>query len=517
MKRIIKTISNFFKLVAHFIFNRLTLAILALAIQCFLLYYVYTLFYDHLFVYYGFTGVLSILLVIYLLSQNKNYDFNLAWIILILAVPAFGCLFYFFCKIEGEFNSYKVRLAKRKEENYRYLPQDNKALNELKDSDMIQHANYLYRVGHFPIYPIQNIEYFKVGEEWYKDVLEKLKNAKKYIFLEFFIIRDDEMWNQILEILKDKVKEGVKVRVLYDGTCTFRHLPHNYPRILETFGIECKVYSPIVPVISTQYNNRDHRKIIVIDGNIGYTGGINMGNEYINHPSLFHYWKDNMVRIEGNAVNSLLILFLEMWNIDQKKSIENYQEYMTHNECKNMGYIVPFGDDPLDDETVGKRCYMNLLESATESVDIMTPYFLVDHELFQCLIQTAKKGIRVRVLLPGVPDKMYMSLLAHTYYQDMVENGIELYEYTPGFCHGKIMVKDNDEAIVGTINLDYRSLYLHFEDALLIMKHKEIETIKKDLEDTFHKSHRVTIRNVVDYSKFKLFLGEVLRLFSPLF
>lgn len=500
------------------LFSRFTLAVISILLQCLIIFGGFYFFNRYVIYFIGGMGVLAIILVIYMCSKNNNNDFTTSWIILVLAIPTVGPLFYLFCKIDLGVNTLRRRLIRRKEINRKYLPQNKSSLLKLKDLNIAAyyHANYLYQAGHFPIYKGVGVEYFKIGEEWYQDLLRKLEMAEKFIFLEFFIIANDEMWNGVLDILKRKAQSGVEVRILYDGTCSFVLLKKTYPEELKEYGIKCKVFSPIVPIISTHYNNRDHRKIVVIDGNFAYTGGANMANEYINNPSRFKHWKDTMIRFSGNAVNSLTVLFLENWNLDLPQDSEHYEKYIK--EAKNVvssGFLIPFGDDPFDDEAIGKQSYLYLLQNAKETVDIIMPYFIVDASFFECMLHTAKKGIKIRLIMPGIADKKFVNYVAKTYYKDLIVNGIEIYEY-PGFTHAKMMIKDTDEAIIGTINLDYRGLYLHFEDGVYLFQNKEIINMKEDYEETILKCQKITDKELKEYSKLKLLIGKVLRLFAPL-
>ena len=322
------------------------------------------------------------------------------------------------------------------------------------------------------------------------------------------------MWESILDILEAKVKEGVEVRVLYDGTCSLTLLPRTYPEQLKEKGIKCKVFNPIVPLIKTSYNNRDHRKIVIIDGEYAYTGGCNIADEYVNQKMRFGHWKDNMVCFKGNAVNSLCLLFLEMWNIDEKNDFENYTFYKREHKEKGEGYLIPFGDAPLDNEPIGKENYLHILENAHEKVDIIMPYFVVDGDFFNTILHTALKGIQVRLILPGIPDKKFVNYVAKTFYPDLLHVGVKIYEYTPGFTHAKMMIADENKALIGTINLDYRSFFLHFEDGVYLYRVKEIQKMSQDFLSTLQNCREITFKNFKEYSKVKLLIGRILRLFG---
>jgi len=512
-------ISNVFTWPLKILFSRFTLALVSVIIQLLIIGLIFSFFQNYVIYFIGGMGVFSLILVIYIINLNMNSEFKTSWIILILSLPTIGGLFYLFCKLEPSVKSLKKRLGSRKMENRKYLEQDAQVLKDLKhlDTKVYQCANYLNHVGHFPAFYGCDVKYFSLGEYFYEDLLVRLNEAKKFIFLEFFIIRNDEMWEKILGILKRKVQAGVEVRVMYDGTCSFTNMPHNYPEVLECLGIKCKQFAPIVPLISTHYNNRDHRKIIVIDGDVGYTGGCNLANEYINMRVRFGHWKDNMVRFSGEAVNSLTTLFLEIWNLDESVDRDCYTNYFC--DCKirkKDGFLIPFGDDPFDNEQIGKQLYMELLNNSYETVDIVTPYFILDGEFLECLIHTAKKGVRIRLILPGIADKKLLNFIAKTYYKELITNGIMIYEYDKGFTHLKMMISDSDKCITGTINLDYRSLYLNLEDGVFFYKVSEIEKMKEDYENIIKESRLITKETLKEISRVKLLLGKILRLFGPL-
>lgn len=324
------------------------------------------------------------------------------------------------------------------------------------------------------------------------------------------------MWNTILDILKEKVKEGVEVRVMYDGMCSFALLPYNYPKILEQYGIKCKMFFPIKLRLSVYQNNRDHRKICIIDGNIAYTGGINLGDEYINKKEKYGYWKDTAIRLTGGAVNSFIVMFLEMWNLDLKKE-ELYDNYLNDIKSNDSdGYIIPYGDSPLDDYETGKKVYMDILNTANEYVDIITPYLILDDELLSAIIYASNRGVKVRIIMPHIPDKKLVYYLGRSYYKDLINNGVEIYEFEKGFTHAKMFISDNIKAVVGTINLDYRSLYLHFECACYIYKNKVIQDIQKDYNKTIQECIRINKENVEKYNIFKRIIGRILRFLAPL-
>ncbi len=329
------------------------------------------------------------------------------------------------------------------------------------------------------------------------------------------------MWDAVLDILQEKVAEGVEVRVMYDGMCSLTLLPYHYPQELEKLGIRCKMFSPVRPALSTYQNNRDHRKITVIDGHTAFTGGINIADEYINRRERFGHWKDTAIMLKGEAVNSFLMMFLQMWNITEWHP-EDYGKYQkspdyVYPEHLNMdGYVMPYGDSPLDDETVGQHVYMDILNEARHYVHIMTPYLILDSDMITALTFAAKRGIETVIIMPHIPDKIYAYLLARSYYEELLLAGVKIYEYTPGFVHAKVFSSDDEKAVVGSINLDYRSLYLHFECAAYLYRNQAVHDVEQDFQRTLEQCQEITVENCRQYPLMKKLAGKVLRLFAPL-
>ena len=305
---------------------------------------------------------------------------------------------------------------------------------------------------------------------------------------------------------------------MYDGMCSIVLLPYKYPKKLEEMGIRCKMFSPIKPVLSTHQNNRDHRKICVIDGRVAFTGGINLADEYINEKERFGHWKDTAVMLQGEAVQNFTMMFLQMWNVTEKKE-ENFEKYFTPKSKefrRELGYVLPYGDSPYDNENIGEQVYFHILNHAKKYVHIMTPYLILDNEMVTNLTYAAKCGIEVIIIMPHIPDKWYAFVLAKTYYEELINAGVQIYEYTPGFVHAKVFVSDDDTATVGTINLDYRSLYLHFECGTFIYNNQVVRDIEKDFQDTLKKCQRVTITDLRMRGLIETVAGRVLRLIAPL-
>lgn len=504
----------------HIVFGRTAVIVLLLLIQVAFLALVVLKLQEKAVYAYGFSLLLSAITVIIVINRPGSPEFKLAWMVPMTIFPVFGVLLYLFVELQVGVRIMNTRLIQVGKEMKPYLMQDAKTQEKLENEDK-QMANLAYYVsdkGGFPVFDNSKVEYFPLGEDKFKALVEELEKAQKFIFMEYFIVAEGRMWNTILEILKRKVKEGVEVRFMYDGTCTVSLLPHSYPKKLEAYGIRCKVFNPIKPALSTTQNNRDHRKIVVIDGHTAFTGGINLADEYINEKERFGHWKDTAVMIKGEAVRSFTWMFLQIWDFDVKN--ENYDKYLNvklpETEEKTEGYVLPYGDSPLDDENVGELVYTDILNTARDYVHIMTPYLILDHEMITALTYAARRGVDVKIIMPGIPDKPYAFALGKTYYPELLRAGVKIYQYVPGFVHAKVFVSDDEKAVVGTINLDYRSLYLHFECAALMYKVKEIEKVEKDFQETLKQCREITMEDYKNENMITRFGGRILRLFAPL-
>lgn len=353
----------------------------------------------------------------------------------------------------------------------------------------------------------------------FPDMLEALKSAEHFIFMEYFIVEEGYMFDQIADILEEKAKSGVDVRFIYDDVGCISTLPPKYFRKLEERGIKCVAFNPFLPLISVVMNNRDHRKIFVVDGNIGFTGGINLADEYINKVERFGYWKDSGIRIEGDGVWNLTVMFLEMWNYIKGTS-EEYDRFKPSVYQKKTfsqdGFVQPYGDTPLDYENVGENIYLNIISSAKDYVYIFTPYLIIDHEMLITLCNAAKRGVDVRIVTPGVPDKKTVYLLTQSYYEPLIRNGVKIYQYTPGFIHAKNFVCDDEIATVGSVNLDFRSLFLHFECGVWMYQSKAVMQVKRDCLETFAHSEEITLEFCRRRPAAVRAVQGMMRLFAPL-
>lgn len=469
---------------------------------------------------YSAMSVMEIVVLVYIINTEGNPAFKMTWMLCVMALPVIGTVFYIYVHLQLETRFVQNRLAALRMETEPYMDQDEKVTEALwaSKSANAQLSYYLSHQLGFPTYRNTEVEYFPVGEDKFVSMIKELEKAEKFIFMEYFIVEEGIMWDTILEILKRKVNEGVEVRFMYDGMCAFDLLPYSYPKKLQKFGIKCKMSNKIRPFVSTIQNNRDHRKICVIDGQTGYVGGVNLADEYINEKERFGHWKDTAVLLRGDAVQSLTMIFLQMWDVDMR-GVEPYGKYLTKKaESLNdrLGYVIPYADSPFDHENVGEEVYFHILNHAKKYVHIMTPYLILDNEMLTTLIRAAKSGIEVIIIMPHIPDKWYAFAVAKTYYKELIEGGVQIYEYTPGFVHAKVFVSDDDTATVGSINLDFRSLYLHFENGVFIYDNPEVQKVEEDFQNTLAKCHKVTVTEVRNRGVLMKVAGQVLRLVAPL-
>ena len=505
------------------IFGRTTILVLLLFIQVMILFGGFMILDRRILVFNYMCGFLAVIILMYLLNVRQNSSFKLMWIIFILAVPVAGVTFYIYTRLQPGTRFISRRVRELVEEERPFLLPDRAMMEKVYETSKPEAGlfRYIHDKGKYPAYGNASIKYFPLGEDKFKEMIYQLERARDFIFLEYFIVERGHMWNTILDILVRKAREGVEVRFMYDGTCTLSLLPKNYNRRMEALGIKCKIFSPMMPFLATHQNNRDHRKILVIDGHTAFTGGVNLADEYINEKVRFGHWKDTAIMVKGKAVNNFTLMFLQMWNIEEKRK-ENYGRYMYTGEerydasMRNGGYVAPYGDSPFDGENVGENVYLDILNTANEYVHIMTPYLILDEELLNAITFAAQRGVDVKIILPHIPDKKYAYWLARTHYKELITEGVRLYEYTPGFIHAKVFTSDDEKAVVGTINLDFRSLYLHFECAAYIWKNPVIGDIENDFQMTLEKCQKVTMENCNQYNIIYRIIGRALRLIAPL-
>lgn len=472
---------------------------------------------------YSFLKILSVVVLIYIINSEGNPAFKMTWMLFVLAFPVVSTIFYLYVQMQPETKYMRHRQAEIKIETAPYMQQDPDVVDAIWASKSAN-ANLSYylsnRLG-YPTYRNTEVKYFPLGEYKFRSMIAELKKAEKFIFLEYFIVEEGKMWGKMLEILLEKAKQGVEVRMLYDDMGSVALLPFGYSRKLEAMDphIKCIPFNSVVPFLAMVMNNRDHRKILVVDGHTGFTGGINLADEYINVREKYGHWKDTGLKLVGDGVWNLTVMFMEMWNAcsEAKLSPELYKadghSYDMQQACE--GFVQPFGDDPLDNENVGEDVYIEILSQAKKYVYIMTPYLILSDEMKRALVMAAKRGVDVRIITPGIPDKKIVFRLTRANYLPLLEAGVKIYEYTPGFVHAKSFLCDDTVGVVGTINLDYRSLFLHFENAVWMYKVPALADLKKDTIGTIERS-RMVYKEDVHTKGVGIVLDGMLRVMAPL-
>ena len=462
---------------------------------------------------------LSIIIVFIIINNKSNPSYKIAWIVPVMIFPIFGGLFYLLYGGNKLSTREKLKMVIQNIEMTNSLKQDDEIIKKIGDKSIYakNQSEYILNYAKCPVYNNTETTYFKIGEEKFEALLRELKKAEKVIFLEYFIIQEGKMFNSILENLEEKAKQGVDVRLIYDDVGCIVTLPHNYKNTLEAKGIKCRVFNPIKPFFTRRLNNRDHRKIVVIDGDVGFTGGINLADEYINEYEKHGYWKDAGIMLKGDAVWNLTVMFLSMWDyIDNKE-----EDYIKFKPSKNKyynskGYVQPFDDSPLINEPIGETVYLNLINKAKDYIYINTPYLIIDNEMATALKIAAKSGVDIKIVTPYIPDKKFVHAVTKSYYESFIKDGIEIYEFTPGFMHAKTFVVDDEYGVVGSINLDFRSLYLHYECGVWLYKTDSIKSMKDDYLETLKRCHKVTMEECKNTSSIRKVLRLIIRMFAPL-
>ena len=463
--------------------------------------------------------IVSGFLVLYIISKKDKGANKVAWIFLILLFPLFGGLLYLLYNFQSSTRKFEKRILQIEERNRKLYELPGMA-SEVARRTIPEHMpqiQYLQFAG-FPVYDNTQVEYFSPGEKFFPVMLSELEKAERYIFLEYFTIQEGVMWDSILEVLKEKASQGVEVRVLYDDIGCFLTLPKNYAAQLAEYGIQCCVFNPFRPMLSAIQNNRDHRKITVIDGKVGFTGGLNLADEYINTYEKHGYWKDAAVKVKGKAAWSLTLMFLEMWELCCGKQ-QNAKQFFPENEKTSgkepEGFVHPYADSPMDDENVGEHVYLQILNNAKDYVYICTPYLIVDDSMVSALCLAAKSGVDVRIITPHIWDKTFIHMTTRSYYRELIHGGVKIYEYSKGFIHSKTFVSDDHTATVGTTNLDFRSLYLHFECGIWMYGSEAVTQVKEDFLDTLEQCQQILLDECKGNLVTRLF-QDFLRVFAPL-
>lgn len=475
------------KKLLKFLFSRIVIVSLLILLQFVLLLLFAIQFTEYFVFYYLISLLLAFCLSLAIVNRKDTAEYKIAWLVTVLLIPIFGTAVYLVFSGNRLTEHTKVKMSSITGSMRSTLPENEDVVQRIAEAEAAAgfQSRYISRASSCPPYENTDVRYFPLGEDMFAAMVEELERAEKYIFLEYFIISEGRMWNTILEILTRKASAGVDVRLIYDDMGCITYLPGNFPKEMEKRGIRCHAFNRFVPVLSARLNNRNHRKISVIDGKVAFTGGINLADEYINEHERFGHWKDNAVILRGEAAWSMTVMFLTMWEyLDHSgtvaESYEHYRPTEPYIPAVSRGFVQPYTDNPVDNEPVGKTIYLNMINRAEKYVYITTPYLIIDEVLETALCNAAKSGVDVRIIVPGIGDKFFVHETTKSYYHNLIKNGVRLYEYTPGFIHAKTFVCDDKYATVGTVNLDFRSLYLHFECGVWMYGVPEIDRIKED-------------------------------------
>ena len=454
----------------------------------------------------------------WILNSRDDVDVKLTWAVVVAVLPLLGAAMYAFVRFDlGNHVNRRLNRASI-QASLPYVPEHPGVMDQIESSapQLLPIARYLSGHANAPAFANTEVAYYPVGEDMFEALLPELEKAEKFIYMEYFLVSHGHMWDSILEILKRKAAQGVDVRFLYDGMNAFTNLPYGYPKELEKLGIKCKMHAPVRPFISTHYNYRDHRKITVIDGRTAFTGGINLEDRYINIDSPYGHWKDTAVMMKGDAARGFTLLFLQMWNATERTPDFTPCLEKPDAPLLSSGFVIPYGYSPMDDENVGEQVYLHMINRANNYLYIMTPYLIPDGELVNALCFAAKRSVDVRMILPGICDHKSTQMMARSYYGKLVESGVKIYEYTPGFVHAKVFLSDDLHAVVGTINLDYRSLRHHFECAAYLYDLPALADIKEDFHRTLEKCRPILPEDIRNFSRFSRIFAYLTKFAAPL-
>jgi len=502
----------------YILFHRSVFVALALLAQVATLLVMVLAFSEYIQPFYWCCILISIAAALAIVSSRMEPGYKIAWLLVILPFPVFGGIFYLLIGGGHIPKRTQKRMQGILEKTAQTLEEDFKADDLLPlGGDAAGQAHYLEHHAACPAYTNTETDYFPLGDLAFPQMLEELKKARRYIFLEYFIIRPGTFWDSILAVLEEKAAQGVEVRVIYDDMGCMFTLPRDYDQQLAAKGIQCRVFNRFVPVMTLRLNNRDHRKLMIVDGKVGFTGGINLADEYINQRERFGHWKDSVILLEGDAVWSMTVMFLTMWDhcCGWDEDFDRFRPPAAPVRPWT-GYVQPYTDTPLDRETVSQAVYLNMISKAKNYIYITTPYLVIDVATNTALCNAAKSGVDVRIITPHIPDKRYVFEVTRAHYPPLLDAGVQIYEYTPGFIHAKNFVVDDRFATVGTVNLDYRSLFLHFENGVWLCEAPCIRDIRRDFEKTLEVSESISLRRFKHLNILLQLYRNILRVFAPL-
>lgn len=520
-KRSACKISRKRKILSTLIYSRFIIVTVMLMLQAVLYFFACYKLQSRIHIFLGAHVIAGFIFMIYLVNSSMRNEFKITWMIPALIVPLFGISLYVFTKHNWGGTKFKKQIQRVKDDSRQYIPneevlnQDWEKFSQIKDI-----AFYLKQSGNFPSYSNCATHFYENGESFFPEMLDAIKKARKFIFMEYFIIEAGKVWEEILDVLKLKAASGVEIRVLYDSIGSPIFSSKMYVDYLNSFGIQAQIFMPFVPVFDTSLNNRNHHKILVVDGKVAFTGGLNLSDEYMNiDHSRFDYWKDTAIKIQGGAVNSYTVIFLQMWNIQRfkQRKVEDFSKYINpyFKIYETNGVVIPYSDDAFNSFAIAEDIYFYILNKAMKYVHIMSPYMIIDHKLLNAIKFAVNRGVEVEVIFPFHFDHFITYCVGITYLKDLISSGVKVYTYNPGFMHAKIFVSDDSLGTVGTVNLDYRSLYHHFECGALLYRTESIRKIEKDFCETKENCTELTMERYKKYPKLRRLIGWIFSLFSP--
>lgn len=467
---------------------------------------------------------LSILIILIIASLDSNPTYKVAWLIVIMLFPFYGTVIYIFFGNKRVGRKFKKKVDKFQKSSdldsflAQFYDENEKNFQELGSSakDILRHFNYLNNTSRFLLWKDTNAQYFPFGEDFFIKAIEDIKGAKKSIYLEYFILDKGYMLDTIIDLLREKIKENVEVKLIYDAFLASQNLPSSFAKKLRKEGFNVVIFNPLKPHLHSRMNYRDHRKLLIIDDKIGYCGGMNLADEYINKKIRFGQWKDTAVRLEGRAVHSLTLMFLQIWCFSTNQSIQSFMPLIENDfKCENNGYTLAFSDSPFDDINVSESVYLQMINNAKNRIWITTPYLILDNVISNALEVAARSLVDVRIICPYYHDKWYVHPITQSNYMKLLKAGVKIYEYLPGFIHAKMVLCDDNLAVVGTTNMDYRSFYHNFECGVVFYDHPVIKDIEDDFKKTIEDCYEISIQKERSISIFKKLLRTILSVFSP--
>ena len=506
------------------IFSRRFIIILLLIFQSILLGVSFFMLSQYIHFIYLFNLLITFILSVYIVNRQESPEFKIAWLTFMCLLPIFGIFYFLYIELSPKWKKNAIKVQKLIDDSSYLLNVNEKAFNKMVHNvpEGVGLLNFLQNNGPYPVYNETDVEYYNEGEKGFEAIKTALKSAKSYIFMEYYLVSPGKLLDEIIEILKERADSGVEIRFMYDGFT--KTLSDDFPMQLRELGILVKVFEPLNPFLSTDQNYRDHRKITVVDGEVAFTGGFNLGDEYANFTHPFGHWKDVVVKLSGDSVKTFVVLFLQNWHLDGDMRKDVWEDYIVDDAAKpkanqsnvEKGFVAPYADSPNIHNEIGETVYIDILNQAKYYVWIMSPYLILGSGILKAITYAAKRGVDVKIIIPHIPDKKIPFLIAQSFYPELINAGIKIFEYTPGFVHAKVFVSDDRVATVGSYNMDFRSFYLNYEVGTWLVHCPAIKDISNDYEDTLKECQEITLKDYISLSSNKRIIGKVLRIFGPL-